>query len=92
MEKTSVEAKRISGQQNVILAKDTVAMTVGLVVFWPALFLLAGGDKEHEISLLKGKFDALEITAQQKQCDDLLAKIAEERSRQKEQKLNKSLE
>ncbi|WP_200241917.1 hypothetical protein [Lamprobacter modestohalophilus] len=43
-------------------------MGVGLVLFWPALFFLAGGDKKDELARLKGEYDALEQAAIQKDC------------------------
>ena len=47
---------------------DAVALTVGLVVFWPALFLMIGGDKRAELSDLKGQYDALDRAATEKNC------------------------
>jgi hypothetical protein len=49
--------------------KDAVAMSVGLIIFWPALFLLAGDDQKAELSRLKGEYEALEASAEQKECD-----------------------
>jgi len=43
-------------------------MGVGLVLFWPALFFLAGSDKKDELARLKGEYDALEQAAIQKDC------------------------
>ncbi len=48
--------------------KDVVATTVGLVIFWPALFLLAGGDKEQELARLKGEYEAIQRAAIAKRC------------------------
>ncbi|MFT7182102.1 MAG: hypothetical protein ACI87T_002484, partial [Planctomycetota bacterium] len=31
-----------------------MAMGVGLVLFWPVLFVLAAGDEEAQLSILKG--------------------------------------
>lgn len=35
-------------------------MGVGLVLFWPALFFLAGDDQKEELARLKGEYEALE--------------------------------
>ncbi|MGB1539719.1 MAG: hypothetical protein ACPG80_02055 [Rickettsiales bacterium] len=49
---------------------DAVQMGVGLVLFWPALFFLEGGDgaQAQEYARLKGEFNALEDVAIQKGC------------------------
>ena len=46
-------------------------MAIGLVLFWPTLFFLEGGDgpEAAEYARLKGEVDALEGVAIQKQCD-----------------------
>ncbi len=63
----------ITGAQQKEANKDAVAMGVGLVLFWPALFFLMGDDKKDELARLKGEYDALETAAIKKDCD-----IAEE--------------
>ena len=49
---------------------DNWQMGVGLVLFWPTLFALEGGDGADatEYARLKGEFDALRQTATQKSC------------------------
>ena len=52
-------------------ADDDAGQTaVGLVLFWPALFFLEGGDgpEAQEYSRLKGEYDALEQVAVEKKC------------------------
>jgi len=51
--------------------KDNWQMGVGLVLFWPALFLLEGGDSEEavEYARLKGEHKALQKVATMKKCD-----------------------
>ncbi|MDA1316364.1 MAG: hypothetical protein O2968_23870, partial [Acidobacteria bacterium] len=51
-------------------ANDAAQMGVGLVLFWPALFFLEGGDgpQAAEYSRLKGERDALEQVVIQKNC------------------------
>jgi hypothetical protein len=45
-------------------------MGVGLVLFWPALFFLEGGDGPEavEYAQLQGDFEALQVNATQKNC------------------------
>jgi hypothetical protein len=49
---------------------DNWQMGVGLVLFWPALFFLEGGDgpEAAEYSQLKGEFEALRKTSVEKKC------------------------
>lgn len=49
---------------------DTAQMTVGMILFWPALFFLEGGDGPDaaEYARLKGEKEALEKTAISKNC------------------------
>ncbi|WP_424967683.1 hypothetical protein [Dinoroseobacter sp. S375] len=48
---------------------DTAVMTVGLVLFWPALFALsAGKDYEADLSIAKGKHDAVLEAGQSLGC------------------------
>lgn len=58
----------ITGQQQKEARKDAIAMGVGLVLFWPALFFLMGDDKKAELSRMKGEYDALEQVAITKDC------------------------
>ena len=50
---------------------DNWQMGVGLVLFWPALFALEGGDGADaaEYSQLKGEFEALRQVSTQKRCN-----------------------
>lgn len=59
-------------------------MTVGLVIFWPALFFLAGGDKKDELSRMIGEYDALDGIAIEKNCTTVLASIDAAKQRQAE--------
>lgn len=58
----------ISGKQDKDSTGDTVAMGVGLVVFWPALFFLAGDDQKEEIAKLKGEYEAVRTVGVEKNC------------------------
>ena len=50
---------------------DTAQMAVGMILFWPALFFLEGGDgpEAQEYSRLKGEAQALEKVAITKSCN-----------------------
>lgn len=75
---------------------DAAQMGIGLVLFWPALFFLEGGDgpEAQEYSTLKGEFEALRTVSVQKGCkqQDMPKSpeeiIKEKASREKEQREN----
>ena len=79
----------VSGVQDDVATKDAVAMGVGMVLFWPALFFLAAGDdKQAELANLKGQYEALESAAIQKNCTiapELLAAKAQREELKKQQ-------
>jgi hypothetical protein len=59
----------VTGQQKQKATNDAIAMTVGIVIFWPALFFLAmGQDQKDELGRLKGQYDALNAAAVQNHC------------------------
>jgi hypothetical protein len=65
----SSHAAAATGAQNKKATGDAVAMTVGLVVFWPALFLTQGdGAAAAEVSRLKGEMQAIETVSRRKGC------------------------
>ena len=48
---------------------DAVATGVGMVLFWPALFLIDGdGPESQEYARLKGEYEALHKAAVEKKC------------------------
>ena len=49
---------------------DAAQMGIGLILFWPTLFFLEGGDgpQAAEYAQLKGEFRALETVSVQKEC------------------------
>lgn len=69
-EKMRVERRvtELTGKQAKASKNDKVAMGVGLVLFWPALFFLAGGDHAEELKRLKGEYEALDIAWIDKEC------------------------
>ena len=70
MQRVSQRAAQVAGVQDSRANKDAVAMGVGLVVFWPALFFLSGGSDENaaELGRLKGTLETLEQVGIQKNC------------------------
>ena len=54
---------------------DTTQMAVGMILFWPTLFFLEGGDgpEATEYANLKGEFKALHQVAIEKKCEMVLA-------------------
>ena len=65
----SARAVQVTGAQDSKATGDTVAMTVGMVVFWPALFFLKGdGTTAAEVARLKGEMEAIEQASIQKKC------------------------
>lgn len=65
----SYRADRLMGVQNQRASSDALTMTVGLFVFWPALFFIKGkGTNEFQIARLKGEMEAIEEASIQKQC------------------------
>jgi len=68
MERIKAKVAEVASAQDKQHKKDVVATTVGVLVFWPALFMLAGSDKEQELSRLKGEYEALQKAAIAKKC------------------------
>ncbi len=67
--RVSAAAATATGQQQDQANKDALAMGVGLVVFWPAIFFI-GGDKTHgaEVARLKGEMNAIEQASVASNC------------------------
>ncbi len=80
----------VTGSQKSAADRDSVAMGVGLVLFWPALFFLAGDDHAAELGRLKGEYEALESAAIQKKCD--IANELEAAKKERESRVKKELE
>lgn len=76
MARVDVEARKVASVQGRLAVQDFVVFGAAVTTFWPALFLLAGDDKEDELSHLKGKQVALERVAIEKRCP-----VAEELAR-----------
>ena len=69
MESVNADLIALSDKQNDIALTDEIAMSVGLVLFWPALVINAvTPDHKEEISRLKGEYEALEMSMMANQC------------------------
>ncbi len=76
----------VTGAQEKEANKDAIAMGVGLVLFWPALFFLAGEDHAAELGRLKGEYEALESAAIQKKCSYASQLVAAQKERARREK------
>lgn len=65
----SARASSAMGVQDKKASGDKVAMGVGLILFWPALFFIHGNaETSTEVARLKGQMDALEQASIRKKC------------------------
>lgn len=73
MRDISQRVATITGQVDKEASADSWQMGVGLVLFWPALFFLEGGDGalQAEYALLKGKYEAATTQYNRKGCADV---------------------
>jgi hypothetical protein len=66
----SARAATAAGVQDQKATGDAVAMTVGLVVFWPALFFMKGdGAQAAEVGRLKGEMQAIDTLLLQRTAE-----------------------
>ena len=71
LDRVTKRANELNAELTKKADNDTAQMTVGMILFWPALFFLEGGDgpEAAEYARLKGEKEALEKTAISKQCE-----------------------
>ena len=82
----------VTGQQDSAANKDAAAFAVGMILFWPALFFMVGGDKKEELGRLKGECEALEKCAIEKECS-IVAELEDARKQKEEyEKKKKSVD
>ncbi len=63
------DVARLTGQQQKKATNDAVAMGVGMVLFWPALFALgSGSDVAPQLAQAKGQAEAIQAAARQRGC------------------------
>jgi len=69
LQRVSARASQLGGEVDENATGDAVAMGVGLVLFWPALFFIDGnGPEANEYARLKGEYEALQQASIQKKC------------------------
>lgn len=69
MSTVSARVSEVGAQNDKVASNDSVAMGVGLILFWPALFFLDRNTAQAaEYGRLKGEFDALEQAGIRKNC------------------------
>jgi len=78
--RVTAHAQRLAGEVDDNATGDAVAVGVGVVLFWPALFFIDGdGVEAQEYARLKGERTALEQAAIRKNCgSDLTLEAATE--------------
>ncbi len=71
---------------------DSAQMAVGMLLFWPALFFLEGGDgpEAAEYSRLKGEYEALRKASVQKKCENSLAIVPFDKLVKKESEIGEN--
>ncbi len=67
--RVSRKVNEVAGVQDRTASNDSIAMGVGLILFWPSLFFISGSDQKVQLGQLKGEYDALEQIAIQKNCN-----------------------
>lgn len=79
MRAISRKVATLTGQLEEEANADQVQMGVGLVLFWPALLFLEGGDgaQASEYALLKGKYSAVEENFERRKCKNYVLKTEE---------------
>ena len=70
MEYVSQRTNKLYQELKAERTADNWQMGIGLLIFWPTLFLLEGGDgpEAAEYAQLKGDFEALRSTSVQRKC------------------------
>lgn len=69
MQSVSARVSEVGAQNDKVAGNDDVAMGVGLILFWPALFFLDRNSAQAaEYGRLKGEFDAMEKASIRKNC------------------------
>jgi hypothetical protein len=80
MQRVSYKVDEVTGAQRSKARSDEIAMGVGLIIFWPALFFIGmGSDRKAELQSLKGSYDAINEASIMHRCglSDEPAKVAD---------------
>ncbi|MEE8334028.1 MAG: metal ABC transporter ATP-binding protein [Alphaproteobacteria bacterium] len=73
------KSMQVNKRQDDTAGNDSVAMGVGLVLFWPALFFIASDDQKEDVANMKGNLNAIEEISIKKNCSQLSQKINSDR-------------
>lgn len=70
MDRVDRRASELHGSLKKTASDDSTQMAIGMILFWPALFFLEGGDgpQAAEYARIKGEKEAIEVAAIQKDC------------------------
>ena len=69
MRRVQSKVTNLGGQIEDNSSGDDMAMGVGMILFWPALFFLDGdGTESQDYGRLKGEYEALDQAAVQQDC------------------------
>ncbi len=70
IQRLSYRVNELKGLQQKTVSKNNTVGTVGLLLFWPALFFIEGDSEQaNEYSRLKGEFNTIEQVGIQKNCN-----------------------
>ncbi|MEW6984359.1 hypothetical protein AAD001_17025 [Colwelliaceae bacterium 6471] len=77
MKDLSTRVATLTGKLDEEANADNIQMGVGLVLFWPALLFLEGGDgpQAAEYALLKGKYEAAETKFNRNKCKNYVEEV-----------------
>lgn len=68
-QRVAARVSQLKGEVDSNATGDTVATTVGVILFWPALFFIDGdGPEANEYARLKGEHEALQKASIEKKC------------------------
>lgn len=69
MQRIGTRVQQVSGTVDDRASNDSVAMGVGMILFWPALFFMKGdGPEAQELARLKGEYEAVNQAAIRNNC------------------------
>lgn len=69
LQRISSRVQQVSGTVDDRASNDSVAMGVGMILFWPALFFMKGdGPEAQELARLKGEYEAVNQAAIRNNC------------------------
>ena len=64
----NARVSQVAGQQAQAASSDAAMTALTLVLFWPAVFAIGGGDQSAELARLRGEAEALQSAAIMRGC------------------------